>query len=97
MKPAVGSLELESYPTRRVSGVLNAHSTTVLWHTYFIDEPLTEEQVKALNERHLMLCGIGSVWWDDASGKYKTNLCMSYLVGDSDWHYLDENNKERLR
>ena len=97
MKPAVGSLELESYPTRRVSGVLNAHSTTVLWHTYFIDEPLTEEQVKALNERHLMLCGIGSVWWDDASGKYKTNLCVCYLVGDSDWHYLDENNKEHPR
>jgi hypothetical protein len=80
-----------------MSGVINPHSGRVLYHSYWLDEPLTEEQVKELNDQRLMLCGIGSAWWEDATGKYKTNMCECYVVGDSSWHSLDENNKEHKR
>jgi hypothetical protein len=80
--------------SQKVNGVLVPHTTEIRYHSFKIDTPLTQAQVDKLNDRSLTICGIGAVKWEDATGKYVTNLCQCYFVGESDWHLMDEHNAE---
>lgn len=76
------------------SGTLNPHVPGFSYRTYF-GSPLSEDDVAKLNANLEGICMIGITIWSDESGKYETDMCQCWGMGDSDWHRFGENNRER--
>ena len=60
---------------------------------------LTKEQAQKLNSGDDELCVLGSVFWEDDTGKYETDcdVCFSKAGANFNWHLGPENNKETKR
>jgi hypothetical protein len=76
------------------SGAINAHAGGIAYRTY-IGTALTDDDVIQLNGQKKAVCLVGVSDWEDESGKYETGACNCFVVGDSDWHSCEDNNKER--
>jgi hypothetical protein len=79
------------------AGVLNP--TGYLYGTYS-GLPLTDEDIRKINNREKAICGVGLVDWEDETGSYETDFSQC-LVAESDgvfnWHMSEMNNVEHKR
>ncbi len=81
-----------------ISGTLNAHTPTIVFHT-FRGEPLTREQVQEMTNGRDAVCAVGIADWKDNSGRYETQLhaCLMYEEGNLAWHFGPAHNIERRK